>query len=285
MLRKSQKWQGGWTMNRIESAFAAKQGRAALIPFLNTGDPDLDTSFWLCRTALRAGADILELGVPYSDPLADGPVIQASAARSLAAGFQFPQIFELAERLRGETDRGLIFFTYINPVIQYGVSRFFRDAAAAGVDGAIIPDLPWEESRALRETADSNGVHLVPLVAPTSSEERIARICRDARGFVYCVSSLGVTGERAQMSDRVQSLVANVRTYTRVPVAVGFGVNGPTQARAIAQFADGVIVGSAYIRRIENAVSTYTTASDVRAQAVKAVTTFTESLIEAVATP
>jgi len=272
-------------MDRIKTAFATKTGRAALIPFLNTADPDLDTSFELFRTALRAGADIVELGIPYSDPLADGPVIQASAARSLQAGFRFPHVFELAERLRVETDKGLILFTYVNPVLQYGLDRFFRDAAAAGADGAIIPDLPWEESALARAAADRNGIHLVPLVAPTSSEERISQICADARGFVYCVSSLGVTGERARMSDRLQSLVAMARVYANVPVAVGFGVSGPEPARAIAQFADGVIVGSAYIRRIEEVLSTSPDAATSRTQAIKAVATFTESLVAAISGP
>ncbi|MCL6453819.1 MAG: tryptophan synthase subunit alpha [Alicyclobacillus sp.] len=270
-------------MDRIEAAFAHRRDSAALIPFLNASDPDLDTSLELFRTALRAGADIVEIGAPYSDPLADGPVIQASALRSLRAGFAFPQVFEVAAHLRQETDKGLVLFTYVNPVLQYGTERFFRDAAAAGADGAIIPDLPWEESEPIRKAADRAGVHLIPLIAPTSSEARIARICQDARGFVYCVSSLGVTGERARMSERLQALVSAARRSTDLPVAVGFGVSSPEQAANIATFADGVIIGSAYIRRVEAAVTAQPDTSAGREAAVAAVRTFTESLRQAVA--
>ncbi|SFV00817.1 tryptophan synthase subunit alpha [Alicyclobacillus macrosporangiidus] len=242
-------------MERLERAFRKRVDRAAFIPFLNTGDPSFDRSLAFFRAVLRAGADILEIGAPYSDPLADGPVIQASALRSLQAGFRLPQVFEAASALRPETDAGLVLFTYINPVLQYGLERFFSDARTAGADGVVIPDLPFEESDPVRAVADSHGIALIPLVAPTSGEDRIAGICRQARGFVYCVSSLGVTGERARMSARLQELVQTARRYTEVPVAVGFGVSRPDQAHEIAGFADGVIVGSAIVRRIGEAVA------------------------------
>jgi tryptophan synthase alpha chain len=242
-------------MDRIQRAFVRHQDRAALIPFLNAGDPTFADSLALFRSVLRAGADMIEIGTPYSDPLADGPVIQNSALRSLRAGFQLPHSFELAAALRKEGDHAQVLFTYVNPLLQYSVDRFFRDAQAAGVDGVIIPDLPIEESESIRETADEYGIALIPLVAPTSGEERIRDICAHARGFVYCVSSLGVTGERANMSDRVKSLVATVRQYSQLPVAVGFGVSTPEQARDIATYADGVIVGSAFIRRIEKTLA------------------------------
>ncbi|MCL6594318.1 MAG: tryptophan synthase subunit alpha, partial [Alicyclobacillus sp.] len=157
--------------------------------------------------------------------------------------------------LRQASDAGLVLFTYVNPVVQYGLHRYFADARQAGADGVIIPDLPFEESAEARAAADRHGVALIPLVAPTSGDERIAAICAVARGFVYCVSSLGVTGERARMSDRLHELVQRARHYANVPVAVGFGVSTPEQARAIAQLADGVIVGSALIRRIEQALA------------------------------
>ncbi|MCL6515548.1 tryptophan synthase subunit alpha [Alicyclobacillus sp.] len=237
-------------MERIERAFRRHGDRAAFIPFLNAGDPSFDESLRLFRAVLRAGADIVEIGAPYSDPLADGPVIQASALRSLRAGFRLPQVFEAAAALRPETDAGLVLFTYVNPVIQYGIERFFSDARAAGADGVIIPDLPFEESEPVRAVADACGIALVPLVAPTSGEARIADICRQARGFVYCVSSLGVTGERVRMSERLEELVRTARQFTDVPVAVGFGVSSPEQAARIARFADGVIVGSALVRRV-----------------------------------
>ncbi|KPV44871.1 tryptophan synthase subunit alpha [Alicyclobacillus ferrooxydans] len=269
-------------MTRIKSAFERQTARAAaLIPFLNTGDPDFDTSLELFRTVLRTGADIVEIGAPYSDPLADGPVIQASAVRSLRAGFQFPHVFEMTSRLRRDTDKGLVLFSYFNPLLQYGIDRFFADAVSSGADGVIIPDLPFEESALVRQVADRQGIELIPLVAPTSSEERIAKICEEARGFVYCVSSLGVTGERAKMSERVQDLVRLARSYTRLPIAVGFGVSGAPQARFIAGFADGVIVGSAYVRRIEESLEA-PDQTERYALAIDGVSQFTKELTDAI---
>lgn len=266
-------------MNRIEQAFQRHTHRAALIPFLNAGDPTFDASLALFRSVFRAGADIVEIGTPYSDPLADGPVIQRSALRSLQSGFHLPHVFELAQQLRTETEQALVLFTYVNPLVQYTPERFFRDASAAGVDGVIIPDLPFEESAPFREAADAHGIALIPLVAPTSSEARIANICAHARGFVYCVSSLGVTGERAQMSSRIQDLVKTARSHTDVPIAVGFGVSTPAQAQSISRFADGVIVGSAYIRRIETALAAQASVSDVEAM-VAEISTFTHDMID-----
>ncbi|QSO53459.1 tryptophan synthase subunit alpha [Alicyclobacillus curvatus] len=268
-------------MGRIEAAFAKRAGRKALIPFLNTGDPDFDTSVELFRTVIRAGADIVEIGAPYSDPLADGPVIQASAVRSLKSGFSLPSVFEMTSLLRADTDAGLVLFSYFNPLLQYGIDRFFQDAVNAGADGVIVPDLPFEESADVLSAADASGIHLIPLVAPTSSEERVRKICEHARGFVYCVSSLGVTGERATMSERLQDLVKTAKAYTNVPVAVGFGVSTPLQARNIARFADGVIIGSAYIRRIEAALHDKDVQSG-RQHAIDAVESFTRELSEAI---
>jgi tryptophan synthase alpha chain len=242
-------------MERIERAFAAGGKTAALIPFLTAGDPDFDRSLRCFQAVLAAGADIVEIGIPYSDPLADGPVIQSASLRSLRAGFRLPQAFELCRRLRPTTDAGLVLFSYVNPVLQYTPERFFRDAKEAGADGVIIPDLPFEESEPLRVLADRFSIALIPLVAPTSGDERIAQICKHARGFVYCVSSLGVTGERAQLSERVRTLVASVRQYTDLPAAVGFGVSTPAQAREVGEYADGVIVGSAFVRRVEEALA------------------------------
>lgn len=242
-------------MDRIERAFRESTTKAALIPFLNAADPTIDASQAFINALLQADSDIVEIGIPYSDPLADGPVIQASALRSIHHGFQLPQVFELTSTVRSTTHKGLILFTYYNPILQYGEMRFLRDAATAGADGVIVPDLPFEESEALRILADRFGISLVPLVTPTSSDERIAEICRQARGFVYCVSSLGVTGERAKMHSRLQDLVSKARDCAPVPVAVGFGVSSTEQAHNIAQFADGVIVGSAFIRRIDDGLS------------------------------
>ncbi|MCL6625723.1 MAG: tryptophan synthase subunit alpha [Alicyclobacillus shizuokensis] len=243
-------------MDRIEHAFRQASKQAALIPFLTAGDPDLETSICAFDAVIDAGADVVEIGIPYSDPLADGPVIQAAAVRSLRGGFQLPTAFDVCSTLRRRHERtGLVLFSYINPVLQYGPDKFFRDAHAAGADGVILPDLPFEESALVRELADAAEVALIPLVAPTSKEERVAKICESARGFVYCVSSLGVTGERAHLSNQVQELVASVRRHTHLPAAVGFGVSTPLQAREVGAYADGVIVGSAFVRRVEEALA------------------------------
>jgi tryptophan synthase alpha chain len=270
-------------MSRIEQQFRHRGGkRTALIPFLNVGDPTQDISRAAFEAVIAAGADIVELGVPYSDPLADGPVIQASAIRSLEAGFSFPKAFDLAADLRRKSEVALILFSYVNPLIQYGVNRFFADAAAAGVDGVIVPDLPTEESDEFRTAADAHGLDLVPLLAPTSGSDRIARICKEARGFVYCVSSLGVTGERARMSDRLRGMVQEARENTNLPIAVGFGVSGPEQAATLAEFADGVIVGSSYVRRIGSAIDSAGSVGASERPIVDAVSTFTHELCDAV---
>lgn len=269
-------------MTRIEHAFHTGTGKA-LIPFLMAGDPTFDLSLDLFRAVLAARADVVEIGIPYSDPLADGPVIQAAAVRALSAGFRLPKAFELAEELRRHTDKALVLFTYVNPLLQYTPERFFRDAKSAGVDGVIVPDLPFEESEAVRATADRFGLALIPLVAPTSDEERVAAICANARGFVYCVSSLGVTGERARFSERLEELVAAARRHASVPVAVGFGVGTPEQARHIASFADGVIVGSAFIRKLEEQLrSAEPNADDPSQRAINTLHRFAASLAEAI---
>ncbi len=272
-------------MSRIEAKFRNRHGaRALVIPFLNAGDPTFEVSLSAFEAAIANGAEVIEIGVPYSDPLADGPVIQASALRSLAAGFSLPRAFEVAKALRERTDAALIMFTYVNPLLQYGLEKFYADAKAVGVDGTIVPDLPSEESKDVLTVADKHGIDLVPLLAPTSGRERIATICENARGFVYCVSSLGVTGERAKMSDRLREMVSVCREHTDLPIGVGFGVRGPEQANDIASFADGVIVGSAYVRRVEAAIekAAQTEANGLSSSVTEAVGQFTRELVQAV---
>ncbi|WP_018133256.1 tryptophan synthase subunit alpha [Effusibacillus pohliae] len=240
-------------MSRIQAVFdrLKEKGETALIPFVTVGDPSLEWTERIVRDLEAAGADLIELGIPYSDPLADGPVIQAAALRSLKQGTRMVDAFALVARLR-QSGVGvpLILFTYVNPVIQWGVERFFATAKEAGADGVIIPDLPYEESGEARLAAAKYGVDLIPLVAPTS-RQRIERIAQSASGFVYCVSSLGVTGMRDRFSAELPEFVSSVRSATTLPVAVGFGVSTPEQAAHIKQFADGVIVGSAIVRKIE----------------------------------
>ncbi|SIS96538.1 tryptophan synthase subunit alpha [Alicyclobacillus vulcanalis] len=259
-------------MNRIREAFQA--GHKLLIPFVVAGDPDYERSLDLASAILDAGADMLEIGFPYSDPLADGPVIQAAAVRSLKQGTRLVDCLRLVADLRKRSAKPLIAFTYVNPLVQYGVDRFFAELAAAGGDGVIVPDVPLEEAGEVADAAEQHGICFVPLVAPTSGESRVRAIVRAARGFVYCVSSLGVTGERQQVSQQVRALVDLVRKHTDLPACVGFGVSRPDHVREIAEFADGVIVGSAYVRRIADAI-------EAGRDPIPEVAAFTEQLKQA----
>ncbi|QDX93826.1 tryptophan synthase subunit alpha [Brevibacterium sp. JNUCC-42] len=238
------------TMTRMEEMFADRSIKR-FIPFITVGDPSLDVTFNLVHKLIEAGADIIELGVPYSDPLADGPIIQRASQRALAQGVKLKDAIVLGERLRASgVDIPLVIFTYCNPVMQYGVERFFADLQAYGLDGAIIPDLPFEESVAARASAKQHGIHLIQLIAPTS-KERITMIGKEADGFLYCVSSLGVTGVRDNLPPELDDLLKNARENSSIPLAVGFGISSPEQVRAVASYADAVIVGSAIVREVE----------------------------------
>lgn len=242
----------GVSMNRIDSRFALlrQQGRKALITYITAGDPDLETTRRCVLAMAASGADVVELGIPFSDPLADGPVIQQAVQRALSGGFRLRQAFELVAALRQDTQLPLVFMTYFNPVMQYGAERFAGDAAQAGVDGLIIPDMPVEESEPMLAFCNRVGLHLIPLVAPTTTDERLRRIAASAGGFIYCVSLTGVTGEREKLSERLFGLIERLRPLTSLPLAAGFGISTPEQARDAARVADGVIVGSALVRLI-----------------------------------
>ena len=259
-------------MDRIREAFQA--GHKLLIPFVVAGDPDYERSLNIACAILEEGADMLEIGFPYSDPLADGPVIQAAAVRSLKQGTRLVDCLRLVRDIRARSPKPLVAFTYVNPLIQYGAERFFAELAAAGGDGVIVPDVPLEEAAEVASAAEAHGIQFVPLVAPTSGEERVRAIVRAARGFVYCVSSLGVTGERQQVSRQVRELVDLVRKHTHLPACVGFGVSRPKHVREIAEFADGIIVGSAYVRRVGDA-------AEAGRDPVAAVRAFTRELKQA----
>lgn len=237
-------------MSRIAETFAAlrRRGEKGLIPFLTAGDPDLRTSERICLAAARAGADVIEIGLPFSDPLADGPIIQAGNQRALKGGITTAGALELVARLRERIPQPIVLLTYYNPVFRYGVERFLAAAAAAGVDGLIVPDLPFEESGDLRASAVARGIDPICLLAPTSTDARIAEQVAAARGFVYCVSLTGVTGVRERLSDRAADLVRRVRERTDLPLAVGFGISTPEQAAAACRYADAAIVGSALVR-------------------------------------
>jgi len=242
-------------MSGIDRCFAhlREKGESALVPFLMAGDPDLETTRALLMAAQAAGADLVELGVPFSDPTADGPALQRSAARALAAGTSLPRILEMVAELDGELKIPLILFGYYNPIFRYGPERCAGDAARAGVDGFLVVDLPPEEAEELRRPARAAGLDQIFLVAPTSDQRRLEAVRGSASGFVYYVSMTGVTGSRTITPADVRPGVERVRAVCRLPVGGGFGVTGPQEAAAVAQFADAVIVGSALMRLVERA--------------------------------
>lgn len=231
-----------------------QEKRLALMPFLMAGDPDLGTTADVLLALQKSGADMVELGMPYSDPLADGPVIQAAAARALAAGTTPGSVLEMVSSLKGQLTIPVILFTYSNPLLNVGMEAFCKQAADAGAAGLVVPDLPLEEAERLSPIAERHGLDLVLLVAPTTPDERMARIATSSRGFTYLVSVTGVTGERARLETRVEGLVKKLKQSSPGPVAVGFGISGAEQVQQVRQWgADGAIVGSALVKRMAGA--------------------------------
>jgi len=233
-------------MSNIFKAFA---GGKAFIPFVTCGDPDLEATARVVRAMAEAGADLIELGIPFSDPTAEGPVIQEANARALASGTTTDKIFELVRDLRRDVAVPMVFMTYANVVFSYGSERFISTCAETGVDGLILPDVPFEEKEEFDPLCKRYGLDLISLVAPTS-EDRIAAICREASGFIYVVSSLGVTGVRSEITTDIGAMVRLIRANTDLPCAVGFGISTPEQARNMAGLSDGAIVGSAIVKLI-----------------------------------
>jgi tryptophan synthase alpha chain len=240
-------------VSRITDTLAAlkAEGRAAFIPFLTAGDPDMGTTRQLLRAMVAAGADVIELGVPFSDPMADGPVLQRSSGRALAKGTTLVRVLELVAETRAELGVPIVLFGYYNPFSHYGLEAIARDARAAGVDGFLCVDLPPEEAGPLRRELDAVGIDLISLLASTTPPARVKAIARQATGFLYFVSVLGVTGPRAELPADLPDLVRRVHGVTDVPVAVGFGVKSAEQAGWVAGFADGVVVGSAIAQLVE----------------------------------
>ncbi len=234
-------------MNRIENAF--KKGKA-FVGFLTAGDPTFDSSFENIMAAVKAGADMMEIGIPFSDPIAEGVVIQGADLRALQVGMTTDRAFELAEKVRKETDIPLVFMTYLNPVFKYGYDRFFARCKEIGVDGLICPDMPFEEKDEADEIAKKYGISIISMIAPTS-EARIKSIAESAEGFLYIVSSMGVTGVRSEIKTDLAAIMESVNKYKKVPAAIGFGVSTPEQAEKMAALSDGVIVGSAIVRIVE----------------------------------
>ncbi len=232
-------------MSKIAAAF--KKHPKAFIPFITSGDPDLETTQKLILALADAGAAVVELGIPFSDPVAEGEVIQAANVRALTGGCTTDKIFAMIEEVRKQTDIPLVFLTYINPIFTYGVEKFYQTCARLGVDGTIIPDLPFEEKGEVLPACKKYGVDLISLIAPTS-DDRIHMIAREAMGYIYVVSSLGVTGVRSQITTDIGAIVKEIRSVTDKPAAIGFGIAAPEQAAAMAQVSDGAIVGSAIVK-------------------------------------
>ena len=237
-------------MNKITIAEAFR--KKAFIPFITAGDQGIDTTEKYIRTMAKAGASLIEIGIPFSDPVAEGPVIQVASERALSTGVTTDDIFDMVKRLRTGTEPltiPLVFMTYLNPIYVYGVESFMTRCEEVGIQGVIVPDCPLEEKQELAHQAKAHGIAVISLIAPTS-EQRIEKIASQAEGFVYCVSSLGVTGMRSDIKTDIASIVQQIRQYTDVPVAVGFGISTPEQAKAMASLSDGAIVGSAIVKQI-----------------------------------
>jgi tryptophan synthase alpha chain len=240
-------------LGRIDHAFSQlkREGKPGFIPFITAGDPDLDTTAELLVELANSGATIIELGVPFSDPMADGPVIQRASERALKHGFGLQEIFAITSKARRTIDAPLVLFSYFNPLLQYGIERLARDASRAGIDGILVTDLAPEESEEFAAALKLHDLDMIFLVAPTSTDERLRMISAHARGFVYAVARTGVTGARQNLSDEAELLVARVRRFTSLPVAVGFGISSAEQVEQMLAFADAAVVGSAIVAQIE----------------------------------
>lgn len=231
-------------MSRIGEVFNNKK---AFIPFVTAGDPDLEITEQLVLMMSKSGADLIELGIPFSDPVAEGPVIQEADYRALSSGTTTDKIFDMVERIRKVTDIPIAFMTYANPIYTYGVERFMENCKKVCVDAVIVPDIPYEEREELLPYCDKHGITFISMIAPTSND-RVRMIAKDAKGFLYCVSSMGVTGERSEISSAVGDLIKVVKEVNDIPCAIGFGISTPEQAASMAAISDGVIVGSAIVR-------------------------------------
>lgn len=233
-------------MSKIKNAF--EKGKA-FIGFVTAGDPDLEISEKIMLSMAKAGCDLIEIGIPFSDPIAEGPVIQEANIRSLSRGTTTDKVFELTKKVSAQVDIPLVYMTYLNVLFKYGYDKFLQKAKNAGISGVIIPDLPYEEKEELQSVAVNYGIDVISLIAPTS-EDRIKMIASEAKGFVYTVSSLGVTGTRSEIKTDLESITKAIKEVTDTPVAIGFGINTPEQAKKYSHIADGVIVGSAIVKII-----------------------------------
>jgi tryptophan synthase alpha chain len=225
--------------------------RPGLVAYITCGDPSLDTSREVALAAIQAGADVIELGVPFSDPVADGPVIQRASERALQHGTNLAGVLDVARQLRQQSSAGLIVFSYLNPILQFGLEKFCAAAAEAGVDGALVTDLPLEEAGEYLRAMKAHKLAPVFLAAPTSTDQRLRDLARHSRGFVYAISRTGITGTRQELAGDARSLVERLRAHTKLPIAVGFGISTPEQFAEVGSFADAAVVGSAIVQTIE----------------------------------
>jgi len=263
-------------MTKISQCFETLRQRSecAFIPFITAGDPDLVTTAQALRILDKSGADMIELGVPYSDPLADGPTIQAAATRALKRGVRLDDVLAIAQEVTPDLNAPIILFTYYNPILNRGIEVFLKQIAAAGIAGLVVPDLPLEEAESLIQPATEIGIEVVLLVAPTSPKARIEAIAKKSQGFIYLVSVTGVTGMRKQVASSVPDLLEEMRAVTDKPIGVGFGISQPEQARQVKQWgADAVIVGSAFVKRLAEGTPT---------EGLKAIEEFCQSLKSAI---
>ena len=255
-LQSREKGKDSVLANRIDTKLASIRdaGGSALVPYVTVGYPDVPMSVAIGKTVLESGGDMLELGVPFSDPLADGTTVQMTSFHALQQGVNVGTSLDVIRDLRRDgVDSPLIFLGYLNPFLTYGTERFAKDAAESGLDGVIVPDLPTEESGPFATILEGSGIHLIPLLAPTSSDSRIEQACRRAKGFIYCVSVAGVTGARTELRSSAEELVERVRRFTDLPLIVGFGVSRPEHVQAISRFADGAVVASALLDAVSKA--------------------------------
>ena len=251
--------------------------RPGLVAYITCGDPDLETSRQVALAAIRAGADVIELGVPFSDPVADGPVIQRASERALKHGTDLAGVLDVARQIRQQSAAGVIIFSYLNPILQFGLDRFCSAAVEAGVDGALVTDLPVEEAGEYLRVMKAHKLAPVFLAAPTSTDERLRQIAKHSRGFVYAISRTGITGAQQELANDARALVERLRAHTRLPVAVGFGVSTAEQFAEVGSFADAAVVGSAIVQRIEQnpgreaaAVSAFLSSLTANAQLARA---------------
>jgi tryptophan synthase alpha chain len=264
-------------MSRISKKFENLRatGRRGFIPFVSAGDPDLATSKEIILALSREGADIIELGVPFTDPMADGPTIQASSQRALEQGVKLRDILQMVRDIRRDSEVPIVLFSYLNPIYRYGIERLADDAKEAGVDGVLVTDAVDEVAFVISQVLSSHGLDLISLIAPTTSDERLERIAAGAAGFLYAVSRAGVTGARNETSSAAEQLVARARRYTDLPIAVGFGISTRQQIEEVWRYADAAVVGSAIVAEIERSIPERNT--------VERVTDFVRALLPAVA--